>query len=93
MTYFWHVIFVHFLCPEASGENEPKEKALFRPDRSGFEGFLSKYLQKPATKSYLDRRRDQGFIRQPAETLLVAYTDEKEWPISTSAYNNLRHVP
>jgi hypothetical protein len=43
---------VHFLCPEASGENEPKEKALFRPDRSGFEGFFTKGLQKPAIKSF-----------------------------------------
>jgi hypothetical protein len=23
----------------------------------------------------------------------MAYTDEKEWPISTLVHNNLRHVP
>jgi hypothetical protein len=57
-----------------------------------FENFLSKPFKNRPSKA-IRQPADQGFIRQPAETLLMAYTDEKEWPISTSVHNNLQHVP
>jgi hypothetical protein len=73
----------------------PWTKGLFFFPRNAFgkRCFLKvffKTLQKPAIESYppAGGPRLQKFF-----TLFMAYTDEKEGPISISAYSSLRHVP
>jgi hypothetical protein len=61
---------VHFLCPEASGENEPKERALFR--RCFLKAFLQKLFKNRPLKAKFSPRL------QKFQTLSMAYTDEKE---------------
>jgi hypothetical protein len=67
-----------FFAPKRGGETNQKKGHFF-------EGFFTKDLQKPAIKSYLEASGLQGFIRQPAETLFMAFTDEKELAISILA--------